>query len=75
MGVVDVPSDPPPDAVELLLLSFSTVMGLQCNPTPSKYIKMNPVLSTLGEKRLLLKRLSFFLAVSETTTNKMKTVM
>lgn len=36
-------SDPPPDAVELSLLSFSAIMGLQCNPTPSKYIKINPV--------------------------------
>lgn len=40
MGVVDVPSDPPPDAVEILLLSFSAVMGLQCNPAPNKYKKL-----------------------------------
>lgn len=58
-----------------LLLSFSAIMGLQCNPTPSKYIKINTGLNILGVKKTL-KTLSFlFLAVSETTINKMKTVI
>lgn len=75
VGGVDVPSNPPPNAVEVLLLSFSAKMGSQCNSTPRKYIKTNTGLNILGVKKIL-KILSFlFAAVTETTTNKMKTVI
>lgn len=70
-----MPSNPAPNAVEVLLLSVSAIMGLQCNPTPSKYIKINTGLNILGVKKTL-KTLSFlFLTVGETTINKMKTVI
>lgn len=51
VGGVDVPSNPPPNAVKVLLLSFSAKMGLLCNSTPSKYIKINTGLNILGVKK------------------------
>lgn len=50
VGGVDVPSNPPPNALEVLLLSFSAIICLQHNSTPSKYIKINTGSNILGVK-------------------------
>lgn len=44
-------SNPPPNTVAVLLLSFSAIMGLQHDPTPSKYFKINAGLNILGVKK------------------------